>query len=91
MATPAPRLILGSGSPTRKAILGEMGIRFNVMTADIDERALFAEQQGVEGAWGDRASFMRAHYLVPDTYRQDMIAARARAVALAEQTVNGEI
>ena len=59
--------------------------------ADIDQRALLAQKHGVEGSWGDRASFMRAHYLVPDTYRHDVVAARARAVALAEQTTDGDL
>eukprot|EP00966_Prymnesium_polylepis_P181536 4205021-Prymnesium_polylepis.1 len=59
--------------------------------ADINERAALAAKHGVEGSWGDRMSFMRAHYLVPDTYRHDVVAARARAIAVAEQTTNGEL
>lgn len=34
------RLILGSASRTRQAILKEMGYRFEVQTADIDEKAI---------------------------------------------------
>ena len=33
----APRILLGSGSATRRAILDEMGVAFDVLTADIDE------------------------------------------------------
>jgi len=34
------KLILGSGSASRKQILGEMGLEFEVIKADIDERAI---------------------------------------------------
>ncbi|KAJ8907959.1 hypothetical protein NDN08_008062 [Rhodosorus marinus] len=34
------KLILGSGSASRKEILGEMGLEFEVLKADIDERAI---------------------------------------------------
>jgi septum formation protein len=34
------KIILGSGSESRKKILGEMGYEFEVMTSDIDEKAI---------------------------------------------------
>ncbi|OEL24004.1 hypothetical protein BAE44_0014977 [Dichanthelium oligosanthes] len=38
-----PQLILGSSSVARKHILGEMGLEFQVMTADIDEKSIRRE------------------------------------------------
>lgn len=46
--------------------------------SDVAVRAQHAAEHGVEGSWGDRVSFLRAHHLVPDVYRQDIVAARAR-------------
>ena len=46
---------------------------------DIDERAAQAKFHGVEGSWGDRNSFLRAHHLVPDNYRKAIVEARGRA------------
>ena len=43
---------------------------------DVEERARLAQRHGVEGSWGDRMSFLRAHSLVPDTYRHTVVAAR---------------
>tara|TARA_B110001452_G_scaffold247239_1_gene233164 strand:- start:501 stop:1772 length:1272 start_codon:yes stop_codon:yes gene_type:complete len=48
---------------------------------DFDERARFAAHHGVEGSWGDRMSFLRAHSLVPDKYRHAVVAARGEAKA----------
>ncbi|XP_072151704.1 uncharacterized protein [Setaria viridis] len=43
-ATPQPfKLILGSSSVARKHILEEMGLEFQVMTADIDEKSIRRE------------------------------------------------
>ncbi len=46
---------------------------------DTDERARLAERHGVEGSWGDRMSFLRAHSLVPDQYRRAVVAARGES------------
>jgi hypothetical protein len=56
---------------------------------DVTVAAAHASKHGVEGSWGDRKSFMRAHSLVPDTYRQGMAA--ARVAALGEAINNGVI
>ena len=58
---------------------------------DLDERMALASKHGVEGSWGDRKSFMRAHYLVPDTYRRDVVAARRKALEMAQQLNKGEL
>lgn len=58
---------------------------------DVDVRAEHAKCHGVEGCWGDRMSFLRAHHLVRDTYRQDVVAARARARTEAKRINNGVI
>ncbi|CAN0905845.1 7-methyl-GTP pyrophosphatase [Linum grandiflorum] len=42
--TPPIKVILGSASIARKAILAEMGYDFTVLTADIDERAIRKEK-----------------------------------------------
>lgn len=55
------------------------------------ERVALTSRAGVEGSWGDRRSFLRAHYLVPDTYRQAVIAARKAADEQAAQLPPGEI
>ncbi len=44
--------------------------------------------KGVEGSWGDRMSFLRAHHLVPDKYRHAIVAARN---AETSHFTNGEI
>ena len=75
MATLTPRLILGSGSPTRKAILGEMGIRFNVMTADIDERAI--GERALDAAAADDDADSAA------TWGGDVAVARAASLVTA--------
>ncbi|XP_037427719.1 7-methyl-GTP pyrophosphatase-like [Triticum dicoccoides] len=38
------KIILGSSSPARRAILSDMGYEFTVMSADIDERAIRREK-----------------------------------------------
>lgn len=38
---PAKRLVLGSGSPRRQALLRRLGVPFDVRVADVDERALW--------------------------------------------------
>lgn len=43
--TPPARLILGSKSATRQAILREMGLEFSCMSPDIDEKAIGDRQQ----------------------------------------------
>ena len=58
---------------------------------DLNERTMLASKYGEEGSWGDRKSFMRAHYLVPDTYRKDVTLARRKALEMAEQLNNGEM
>src|SRR5687767_6145398 len=40
METPAPRLVLASASPRRRELLGQLGLRFEVVAADIDETAM---------------------------------------------------
>ena len=52
-STAARNIILGTSSSTRKAIASEMGFKFNIVEADIDERAL-----------GDRSSSAGARDLV---------------------------
>ena len=55
---------------------------------------MYTEQStysGVEGSWGDRMSFLRAHSLVRDVYRQDVVSARAAYREVIEQTNNGVI
>ena len=52
-STAARSIILGTSSSTRKAIASEMGFKFNIVKADIDERAL-----------GDRSSSAGARDLV---------------------------
>ena len=46
--TDLPPLVLASGSPRRRALLGELGWRFSVAPADVDE-TIFADE-GPEGA-----------------------------------------
>ena len=48
-----PKFLLGTGSFSRRAIVDEMGLSYNVIKADIDERAL-----------GDRSSSHGAEGLV---------------------------
>jgi hypothetical protein len=45
---------------------------------DVQVRASHGIDHGVEGSWGDRRSFLRAHNLVPDVYMKKVVAARAR-------------
>jgi len=59
--------------------------------ADIEQRAHQATFHGVEGSWGDRLSFLRAHHLVRDQYRRDVVQAREQVVALKRATDNGVI
>ena len=61
--------------------------------SDLVMRTAQAKMHGVEGSWGDRKSFLRAHALVPDVYRKDVVAARAaaREAARAPGMNNGEI
>ena len=54
-------------------------------------RAELTAKEGVEGSWGDRLSFLRAHSLIPDVYRKDVAAARTHMRELAKSTTNGEI
>ncbi len=47
MSNGAPELILASASPRRRALLGEAGVRFTVMPADVDESARPGEAPAV--------------------------------------------
>ncbi|MBV9250673.1 MAG: septum formation protein Maf [Acetobacteraceae bacterium] len=51
MQRPEPRLVLASGSPTRKALLSAAGLQFEAIPARVDEAAIKAEarQQGCTG------------------------------------------
>ncbi|XBH54277.1 hypothetical protein VPH35_076618 [Triticum aestivum] len=42
--SPSFKIILGSSSPARRAILSDMGYEFATMSADIDERAIRREK-----------------------------------------------
>jgi septum formation protein len=42
LTRPGRRLVLGSASPARKAVLAELGVPFSTAAADLDERALGA-------------------------------------------------
>ena len=66
----------------------DVGERFDP-AADLAERARHSAHHGVEGSWGDRRSFLRAHSLVPDVYRQDVAAARMRVRQEIEEVTNG--
>ena len=44
---------------------------------DLVVRTAQAALHGVEGSWGDRKSFLRAHALIPDRYRVSVVTARA--------------
>ena len=61
------------------------------LAEDVDERASYAQHQGVHGSWGDRKSFLRAHHLVPDTYRKDVIMATQHLRQEIQATNNGLI
>ena len=56
---------------------------------DLVVRTAQERLHGVEGSWGDRKSFLRAHAPVPDVYRKDVVAARAAMRELIKQTNNG--
>ena len=60
----------------------DTGDRMNA-AEDLVMRTRQAAKHGHEGSWGDRMSFLRAHHLVPDTYRQDVVAARNAFVSEA--------
>ena len=50
---------------------------------DVVVRAELSRYHGVEGSWGDRASFLRAHHLVRDVYRQDVVEARREVAGIS--------
>jgi hypothetical protein len=68
----------------------DTGDRF-LPAEDLVVRAAHSRLHGVEGSWGDRMSFLRAHSLVRDIYRQDVVSARAAYREVIEQTNNGVI
>ena len=68
----------------------DVGDRFEP-AEDVDERAAQSQRHGVEGSWGDRRSFMRAHGLIPDVYRQDVADARRRLKREIARVTNGVI
>ena len=41
---PRPRIVLASGSPRRRELLDQLGLRFEVRPADIDESVLDGEE-----------------------------------------------
>jgi septum formation protein len=50
-----PRLVLASGSTTRRALLAASGLRFDVHVPDVDERALKDATRAVSGTAEDAA------------------------------------
>ena len=68
----------------------DTGDRF-LPAEDAVQRAVQSALHGVEGSWGDRMSFLRAHALVRDNYRMDVVAARKRFREVEAQTTNGVI
>ena len=68
----------------------DTGERFEA-AADLVERTRQSRLHGVEGSWGDRMSFLRAHNLVRDVYRQDVVEARGAFHEVRRRTNNGVI
>ena len=66
----------------------DTGDRFEP-AADLVMRTRQSALHGIEGSWGDRMSFLRAHSLVRDNYRQDVVAAKRAFKEVYEQTNNG--
>lgn len=76
------RLLLGSSSRGRRAVMQRLGVPFETTAADIDERAVFAAGAGRELA--DPAALTRAVARA----KADAIVARLRAES-PEQVVAG--
>ena len=99
-AAHASRTISASRYETRTERAYEAGEEAKVNPTQLDvgdrmpladdnwERAHQSKMKGVEGSWGDRMSFLRAHHLVPDKYRHAIVAARN---AETSHFTNGEI
>ena len=68
----------------------DTGTRFEP-AEDLVARTEQTAAHGREGSWGDRMSFLRAHNLVPDVYRQDVVAARATFREVERKRNNGVI
>lgn len=66
------RIILGSGSSARKALLTRLGLEFDVLTSDVDEDAIKRENGGIPpagvGVALARAKAFAVSKLAPDAY-----------------------
>ena len=85
------RLAAGAATATAAAVAAstQLDVGDRMPLADDNwERAHQSKMKGVEGSWGDRMSFLRAHHLVPDKYRHAIVAARN---AETSHFTNGEI
>lgn len=79
----------GESARTRPVEL-DTGDRF-AAAEDLVARTRQSAMHGVEGSWGDRTTFLRAHSLVRDNYRQDIVKARAAFREAQANTNNGLI
>ena len=66
----------------------DTGDRFE-LAEDLVVRERQSVNQGVEGSWGDRMSFLRAHNRVRDVYRQEVVEAKAAFREVIDRTNNG--
>ena len=66
----------------------DTGDRFE-LAEDLVVRERQSVNQGVEGSWGDRMSFLRAHNRVRDVYRQEVVAAKAACIRLRARSRRG--
>ena len=69
MPRPPPELILASASPRRSKLLGEAGVRFTVIPADIDESArpgeMIVTRSLSPASWRNPSEMVRTAFFVP--------------------------
>lgn len=76
-------LILASGSPRRKQLLGTLGIRFEVVSADVDEKNDLAQPQELVEV---NAKLKAGH--VTKEYPDDWVLGSDTTVALGDEILN---
>jgi septum formation protein len=69
---PAPRLVLASGSATRRALLAQAGFTFDVVAPDVDEGAIKAATKG-EGGTAENAAMSLANIKASAVDDQDAL------------------
>ncbi|MEQ8820373.1 MAG: Maf family protein [Sumerlaeia bacterium] len=82
-----PRLVLASGSPRRRELLTQMGLQFEVLTSDVDERAIPADHPRT---FAIRAAYAKAKDVAAKCHGDNALVIAADTVVTHRDVLYGK-